>query len=342
MGIKGLSQFLKKKVPVVYDTNVNLYEFQHTVWAIDANIYFHKALYIYQDRWLEYFIQLIDVLWRYNIHPVFVIDYKEKVPIEKEAEQRRRRDQMANQKKKVLSLKKSLESYIETHVCTNELEEFYLKRCKLRKKNNNQNQKLISSWLSTGDKDDNGSLQDLLNPSHMSHMSHLSNLSNKSKTTRDIYIDVGFVKQELDNMQQQVLHVTDEHVEQLISFCEILDVPCFKGLAEAETTCALMYHWKLCDVIMTVDTDIFIYYPFIVCNGVNLNGTCDVVYSHLIPRHLGLSISQFRDFAILCGTDYNEKIKNVGCVKAYNFLKTHGSLELMEKKKYLANQTWIS
>ena len=40
-----------------------------------------------------------------------------------------------------------------------------------------------------------------------------------------------------------------------------------------------------------------------------------------------LTYDQFVDLCILCGCDYTSKIKNIGPVKAYSFLKKYQSIE---------------
>ena len=42
---------------------------------------------------------------------------------------------------------------------------------------------------------------------------------------------------------------------------------------------------------------------------------------------LDMDSSQFLDFALLLGTDFTDRIRNVGPMRAYNFILSHGSIE---------------
>lgn len=42
---------------------------------------------------------------------------------------------------------------------------------------------------------------------------------------------------------------------------------------------------------------------------------------------LGLTRAAYVDFVLLLGTDFSQRIKNVGPMRAYDLIKTHGSIE---------------
>jgi len=52
-----------------------------------------------------------------------------------------------------------------------------------------------------------------------------------------------------------------------------------------------------------------------------------LIEGHEVRDALDMDSSQFLDFALLLGTDFTERIRNVGPVRAYNFILIHGSIE---------------
>ena len=52
-----------------------------------------------------------------------------------------------------------------------------------------------------------------------------------------------------------------------------------------------------------------------------------LIEGHEVRDALDMDSSQFLDFALLLGTDFTDRIRNVGPVRAYNFILFHGSIE---------------
>ena len=76
MGIKGLSQWLKKMIPDVAK-EVELKEFSGTRVAVDASVYLYKFISVsntYNANWFDMFLNLIIWLRQNNIRPVFIFD----------------------------------------------------------------------------------------------------------------------------------------------------------------------------------------------------------------------------------------------------------------------------
>lgn len=46
-----------------------------------------------------------------------------------------------------------------------------------------------------------------------------------------------------------------------------------------------------------------------------------------VRTELDLTRAAYVDFVLLLGTDFSQRIKNVGPMRAYDFIKTHGSIE---------------
>lgn len=42
---------------------------------------------------------------------------------------------------------------------------------------------------------------------------------------------------------------------------------------------------------------------------------------------MGITYDQFVDICILCGCDYTSRIKNIGPMKAYDYVKKYGNID---------------
>ena len=111
MGIKNLHKFLKKHCPNAY-IKTDLARYAYKKIAIDISLYIYKYKVIFQDRWLDAFINLICCLRRNEIHCVFIYDGQ--APPEKNDEKKSRRDARDKLDLKILKIKESIEKYHET------------------------------------------------------------------------------------------------------------------------------------------------------------------------------------------------------------------------------------
>ena len=115
MGIKNLNTFFKKHCNGVFHT-VPLSSFNGKTFAIDISLYLFKYKALYSQHWLNAFINLICVLRKNNIKPIFV--YDNGAPPEKKAEQDSRRDQRAKLQQKINDLEKDIFNYESNNVIT--------------------------------------------------------------------------------------------------------------------------------------------------------------------------------------------------------------------------------
>jgi flap endonuclease-1 len=66
------------------------------------------------------------------------------------------------------------------------------------------------------------------------------------------------------------------------------------------------------------------------------NGPLNLIYGSDVRNALDLSKDSYIDFALLLGTDFSQRIKNVGPSRAYKFIKEYGTIEsiLDNQEKY--------
>ncbi|KAK0203581.1 PIN domain-like protein [Desarmillaria ectypa] len=110
---------------------------------------------------------------------------------------------------------------------------------------------------------------------------------------------------------------------------EAMGIACIEseGPYEAEAlACALVSH-GFADYVASEDTDVIVYEVPLIRNITNQAGPLVVVSGSDVREGLQLSRTSFVDFALLLGTDFSERIRNVGPMRAYKFIKEHGTIE---------------
>ncbi|KAK0495872.1 PIN domain-like protein [Armillaria luteobubalina] len=110
---------------------------------------------------------------------------------------------------------------------------------------------------------------------------------------------------------------------------EAMGIACVEseGPYEAEAlACALVSH-GFADYVASEDTDVIVYEVPLLRNITNQAGPLVVVSGSDVREGLQLSRTSFVDFALLLGTDFSERIKNIGPMRAYKFIKEHGTIE---------------
>lgn len=119
-------------------------------------------------------------------------------------------------------------------------------------------------------------------------------------------------------------------------FCAYSGMPCIDAPRDAEFTCAMLSRHGYVEAVWSNDSDC---YPLLAkCMIVEYSHTQNEIphfllsYPEIALDKLELTPSQFIDFCILCGVDFNEKINNIGPVKAYKLIKEHSCLENIEFK----------
>jgi flap endonuclease-1 len=79
-------------------------------------------------------------------------------------------------------------------------------------------------------------------------------------------------------------------------------------------------------------------------NITNRNSSLVVISGAEVRASLGLDRPAFVDFALLLGTDFSRRIKNVGPARAFKFIREHGSIEaiLAAEHKYPTPDTYLT
>ncbi|KAH9939537.1 PIN domain-like protein [Amylocystis lapponica] len=108
-----------------------------------------------------------------------------------------------------------------------------------------------------------------------------------------------------------------------------MGVPCIEPLGpyEAEALASALVLSGYADYVASEDTDVLVYGVPLVRNIANRRGPLEVISGADVRGQLQLDPASFVDFALLLGTDFSPRIKNVGPARALRFIRAHGSIE---------------
>ncbi|KAI0760191.1 PIN domain-like protein [Fomes fomentarius] len=117
-----------------------------------------------------------------------------------------------------------------------------------------------------------------------------------------------------------------------------MGIPCIEpsGPYEAEALAAAVVLSGHADLVASEDTDVLIYDAPLVRNLGSRQGPLLLISGAEVREVLELNRDQFIDFALLLGTDFSQRIKNVGPARALKYIRKHGSIEqvLEHETKY--------
>jgi 5'-3' exonuclease len=109
MGIKGLTAFLRKQYPQLFEV-IHISEYHHKRIAIDTSLFMCQYKANYGDQgWLSAFIKLVSMLRENEVHCVFI--YDSGFPPEKEAERKERAESREKMQRRVCELEDAIHKY---------------------------------------------------------------------------------------------------------------------------------------------------------------------------------------------------------------------------------------
>ena len=142
----------------------------------------------------------------------------------------------------------------------------------------------------------------------------------------------------LNELRQLITTTTSlkrEKIDDLKNFSEELGIPTITAEDEAESLAASLAVERIVGAAWTADTDTYaIGCPIVVKGFENIAGDVCVnaVFTPNILKDLELNHKEFRDFCIMLGTDFNDRIHGLGPIKSYKLIKLYRDLETIEEK----------
>ena len=149
-------------------------------------------------------------------------------------------------------------------------------------------------------------------------------------------IDMNWVEQKIQQKRNQIYDIAPEDFEHAKELFRILQVPYYTAPWEAEKMCS-----KLCidgkvDAVLSEDTDVMAYSAPIFLSKIDTSkDTCVRIAYNTLLDGLDLTKQQFLDLCIMCGTDYNPNIPQVGSARAYARIVQHGGIEQIARETRL-------
>ena len=136
-----------------------------------------------------------------------------------------------------------------------------------------------------------------------------------------VKVDMKAAKAKLDRMEQNVIKITDKDIENFHKLLDLITIPFIVAEAEAEKLCAYLCIKGQVDAVLSEDTDTIAYGTPKFLHNLNTSSqfVTEVNFDN-IKTSLDIEHDKFLDFCILCGTDYNGRIRGVGPIKAFELL----------------------
>lgn len=141
------------------------------------------------------------------------------------------------------------------------------------------------------------------------------------------------LQQKYEKIKKQITEVDKHDIKNMKTLLKYSGITYITADGEAEKLCAQMTIDKIADACFSTDTDVLAYgSPFQIKAINTYNGICELVeLKDVLGKLQFKDQKQFLDFCIMCGTDYNNNINQMGCVKAHRLLLKYGSIEEIEK-----------
>lgn len=120
--------------------------------------------------------------------------------------------------------------------------------------------------------------------------------------------------------------------------CKDLGIPYVFSKEEGERTCSLMNRQKVCDAVISSDSDCpccgaetVLKEKCIVKIGNSNEKGFKVARSSELLAAMNIDFNTFQDLCIMAGTDFNDNVKGISWVKSYNLLKKHGNIKAVSR-----------
>jgi len=298
MGIKNLKKLIRghyktSSIDESLIQNINISRFSYEKVAIDISSYIYKYKAVNPDEWLNSIQMFICMLKKANVHGTFCFDGKP--PPEKQEECKRRRETSSKLEEKTFNLSFDLDRYKMTNEITTLLKETMVK---------------ISSQSS--------------NITRIGRLLH----GTKVDSISDCYIDIEAIETFIKKKEDQAVKISNEDIEDVKKMITLFGGKFIQCPGEAEALCAYLFSIGDVKAVVTEDSDILCYGVESYISGLNAStGDCEQILLSDVLHETQLNLEEFRDFCIMCGTDYGDNIPGVGTANALKMIQKYRSIE---------------
>lgn len=126
----------------------------------------------------------------------------------------------------------------------------------------------------------------------------------------------------------KTIHITPKENKGVQKLLDCVGLPWFKATGEAEKSCAWLCTKGYVKGVISTDSDVLAYGTPIFIQNIRVNEeNCSIIRYQDVLEVLDLTELQFKDLCIMCGTDYNKRMRGIGPHKAYALLCDHQDLD---------------
>ena len=162
----------------------------------------------------------------------------------------------------------------------------------------------------------------------------LSDLYSRSRSpkrllgNRENGVDMNWVEKKIAQKRGQLYDVSPQDFEDAKELFKILQVPFYTAPGEAEKMCSAMCISGFVSAVLSEDTDVMAYGAPVFLTKIDTSSdTCVRIKHNYLLEQLSLTITNFLDLCIMCGTDYNSNIPKIGSKTAYKQIIQYGSID---------------
>lgn len=134
----------------------------------------------------------------------------------------------------------------------------------------------------------------------------------------------------------RICFLNSEMIQKIKKLCTLLGIPNIQAEGEAENMAASLVVEGLAKGVWTKDTDVFPMMPkYVLGSFSEIDGIVHIEVSLPIKacEALELDAESFRDFCIMCGTDFNDNIPKYGPINSYKLIKEYKRIEHIKLKE---------
>jgi 5'-3' exonuclease len=160
----------------------------------------------------------------------------------------------------------------------------------------------------------------------------ITNIKNGySKSSNNNIVDIRAIETEIHRLSKSHIYINRDELNTTKKIAQDNDITILIPQYEAETLCSELCIAGIVDSVLSNDTDVFAYQCPVTLTNLKKDYKGEyfvtmVLYDNIL-KDLDLTSDQFLDFCILCGSDYNLRIKNFGNERSYNLIKKYKSIE---------------
>ena len=308
MGLHGVSQFLRNKVPHLRHTS-HISLFAHQRVFVDIASYLFKYVVVCGTETTSWLNQFMSLMYCFRKNGVIVIPvFDGPAPAAKHDEQQARRDARNKTKEKIEEAFQAIHHY-EMYRSTRTVEDVEQHQAIIE---------IIQRELSTMTSKGFSS-----KPLMVRNDTDANALAFTEKELNDL-------KQHLQQQKRSVSTLSKDDYELLQHLLQACGITYIKAPGESEAYCCYLVRHKFGAAVVSYDTDCIAHRAdTIIFDLDKTSGQITYVNTEELCHEWGLTEQQLVDFGILVGCDYNPGCRKnkIGPVKAVQLLAKYGTIE---------------